>query len=247
KKYQLWLHADGAYGAWFAMVDTAPKRLKSLNLCDSISADLHKSFFLPYGTGFLAVKQKENLSKTFGHDHADYLSHESSDINFAELTLEQTREMRGLRVWLPLKLLGSHSFASCLKEKLDLTQYLHGELERIPGIIIISKPVLSILTFRHIPKTLKHLFEKEPRILQNADVESELLAHNTRLISSINSRGRVLLQSTKLYLSHDDPQPAMVIRIIILSYLTHRTQVDHCINDIKESCMESGSQTLPFM
>ncbi|CAF4384914.1 unnamed protein product, partial [Didymodactylos carnosus] len=129
KKYQLWLHADGAYGACFALVETVPKSLKSLNLCDSISADLHKSFFLPYGTGFLAVKRKQDLFKTFRNDYCDYLVPvDDSNVNFAELTLEQTREMRGLRVWLPLKLLGSTTFASCMKEKLDLTQYLHGEL-----------------------------------------------------------------------------------------------------------------------
>ncbi|CAF4576952.1 unnamed protein product [Didymodactylos carnosus] len=205
KKYQLWLHADGAYGACFALVETVPKSLKSLNLCDSISADLHKSFFLPYGTGFLAVKRKQDLFKTFRNDYCDYLVPvDDSNVNFAELTLEQTREMRGLRVWLPLKLLGSTTFASCMKEKLDLTQYLHGELKKIPGIVIVSKPVLSIFTFRHIPKILRHLFEKEQRVVQDANVESQLLAHNTQLLSSINSRGRVALYSTKLYLNHDD-------------------------------------------
>ncbi|CAF1563376.1 unnamed protein product [Didymodactylos carnosus] len=223
KKYQLWLHADGAYGAYFALVEPIPKALESLNLCDSISADLHKSFFLPLGTGFF------------------------SNVNFAELSLELTREIRGLRVWLPLKLLGSNTFALCLKEKLDLIQYLHSELEQIPGIVIISKPVLSILTFRHIPKILRHLFEKEQRVVQDANVESQLLAHNTQLLSSINSRGRVALHSTKLYLNHDDEQAVMVIRIVVLSYLTHRTQVDQCISDIKDSCMTIDTQTVASM
>ncbi|CAF1627419.1 unnamed protein product, partial [Didymodactylos carnosus] len=194
------------------------------------------------------VKRKEDLSKTFCNEYAAYSCHiDDSDVNFAELSLEQTREMRGLRVWLPLKLLRSNTFASCLKEKLDLIQYLHGELEQIPGIVIISKPVLSILTFRHIPIILRHLFEKEQRVIQNANVESQLLAHNTQLLSSINSRGRVLLHSTKLYLNHDDQEAVMVIRIIVLSYLTHRTQVDQCINDIRASCMEMDTQTASHM
>ena len=51
----LWHHIDGAYGAFFHVVDALRPLLAGLPRADSLTLDPHKGLFLPYGTGALLV------------------------------------------------------------------------------------------------------------------------------------------------------------------------------------------------
>ena len=52
----LWHHVDGAYGAFFHLVEPLRPLLAGLPRADSLSLDPHKGLFLPYGTGALLVR-----------------------------------------------------------------------------------------------------------------------------------------------------------------------------------------------
>src|SRR3989441_5866964 len=47
----MWHHVDGAYGAFFYLVDELKPVLLGLSRADSLTLDPHKGMFLPYGTG----------------------------------------------------------------------------------------------------------------------------------------------------------------------------------------------------
>jgi glutamate/tyrosine decarboxylase-like PLP-dependent enzyme len=47
RKYGLWFHVDGAYGAPAALVQGVPPDLNSLHLADSIAVDPHKWMYVP--------------------------------------------------------------------------------------------------------------------------------------------------------------------------------------------------------
>jgi aromatic-L-amino-acid/L-tryptophan decarboxylase len=42
RQYQLWLHVDGAYGAFFALCQEGKQILKGMELSDSLTLDPHK-------------------------------------------------------------------------------------------------------------------------------------------------------------------------------------------------------------
>ena len=73
---------------------------------------------------------------------------------------ELSRDFRGLRVWLPLKMFGIEPFRQLLDEKLDLTQWATEELRKIKGIEIVAEPQLSIVAFRHINRNNRELLER---------------------------------------------------------------------------------------
>jgi len=202
----MWFHVDGAYGAFFMLTERGRAALHGMAAADSIILDPHKTLFLPFGTGALVVRDARLLRRAHSM-HADYLpDFQQGDelVDFCELSPELSRDFRGLRVWLPLKLFGIEPFREQLDEKLDLAAFAAEELRKIDGIEIVAEPQLSILAFR----------------LRGDD---DL---NRRLLKRINARNRVMLTPATV-------GGAFVIRICVVSHRTHRDRMEMAIEDIR--------------
>mgnify|MGYP000592648911 CR=1 FL=1 len=133
KKHKLWFHVDGAYGGFFKLVKELDSKFKGIKEADSITLDPHKTLFIPYGTGAILIKNKENLLKAY-HYLADYMQDivgKEDEISPADISTEQTKHFRGMRMWLPLKLFGLKPFRAALEEKLNLTKYFYDEIQKI--------------------------------------------------------------------------------------------------------------------
>ena len=215
---RLWFHVDGAYGAFFVLTARGRTALRGIEKADSIVLDPHKTLFLPYGTGGLLVKDAQTLRRAHSV-HADYLPGLQKDeglVDFCEISPELSRDFRGLRVWLPLKLLGIEPFRRQLDEKLDLIVFATDELRKINGIEIVAEPQLTIVVFRFVKPELD---------------EEQLNALNRQLLERINARKRVMLTPTLLH-------GRFVIRICIVSFRTHRDRMEMALADIRSAVQE---------
>jgi aromatic-L-amino-acid decarboxylase len=206
-KNDMWFHCDGAYGAFFVLTERGRTVMRGIEQADSIVLDPHKTFFLPYGTGGLIVRDAKTLRRAHSL-HADYLPQmqEEDLADFCEISPELSRDFRGLRVWLPLKMFGIEPFRQQLDEKLDLTTYATEELRKIEGIEIIAEPQLSIVAFR-----LKG--------------SNEL---NRGFLDRINAKKRVMLTPTII-------NGQFIIRICVVSFRTHLDRMKMCMEDIREA------------
>jgi len=197
----------------------AVERFNGLERTDSITLDPHKGLFLPYGTGCLLVRDGAALKRAH-HIVADYmpkLQDEPDLIDFSEISPELSRDFRGLRVWLPMKMHGVEVFRQALDEKLDLAEWAWRELETIDGIEIVAEPQLSILAFRLVRPGLDN---------------HELNRLNQDLRDRINAKQHVFLTPTTL-------DGCYVIRICVLSFRTHRDRMRQCLEDIRLSVDET--------
>jgi aromatic-L-amino-acid decarboxylase len=140
-------------------------------------------------------------------------------VDYCELSPELSRDFRGLRVWLPLKLVGARVFARALDEKLDLAEVCAAALRELPGVELVAPPQLSLLAFRHVPRGMVD--------------GPELDAHNRRLLAAINRRGRVYLTSTVA-------RGRFVLRVCVLSFRTHRDRIDVALADVRAALAEVG-------
>lgn len=218
----LWLHVDAAYGGFFALTARGRQVLAGIERADSVTLDPHKGMFLPYGTGCLLVREPAALRRAHGSP-ADYLPPLQDDpefVDYCELSPELSRDFRGLRVWLPLKLLGAEVFRRALDEKLDLAHACFAAVRALPGIEVVAAPQLSLFAFRHVPPGLAE--------------GPELDAHNRRLLAAINRRGRVFLTATTI-------GGRFVLRVCVLSFRTHRDRIEAAIEDIRAALAEVGS------
>jgi len=214
REQKLWFHVDGAYGALFALTARGRDTLRGMEEADSLILDPHKTLFLPFGTG--AVLVRDALALRRAHSlHADYLpamQEEDELVDFCEISPELSRDFRGLRVWLPLKLFGIEPFRDQLDEKLDLIQLAVEGLRAIEGIEIVAEPDLTITAFRLVKPGLD---------------EKALNALNRTLLERITARKRVMLTPAIV-------DGRFVIRIAIVSHRTHRDRVEMAIDDIRE-------------
>lgn len=217
----LWLHVDAAYGGFFLLTERGRAVMRGIDRADSVLLDPHKSLFLPFGTGSLLVRDRERLRRAH-LVHSDYISaaveagEAAGAFNFADHSPEMSRASRGLRLWLPLKLLGANAFRDCLDEKLDLATWCEAQLRRRPDIELLAPTDLSTVTFRVCPP---------------GATERETDALNQRVLAGVNRRGRAHLSHTLL-----DGREA--IRICILSFRTHRTHLEACLADLDDAISE---------
>ena len=115
QQHNIWLHVDGAYGMPAASVE--PATFAGLEHADSITVDAHKWLYLPKPCGILLVKSKQSLQTTFSH-HATYIPEEEF-IHPVDMTLEYSRPLRALKVWLALRTYGADAFRLAIQKNLD--------------------------------------------------------------------------------------------------------------------------------
>lgn len=213
----LWLHADGAYGGPFQLTERGRALFRGIERTDSITLDPHKAMFLPYGTGSLLVRDRARLREAHAvaADYLQDLAGEDEIPNFADYSPELSRDFRGLRVWLPLKLHGLAAFREALDEKLDLARFLHEGLRATPGFELPWEPDLTVVPFRYRPSA------------PGADPE----AFNRALLERINASKRVFLSSTLI-------GGRFVIRACIVSHRTHRDRIEEALAIIRRAAAD---------
>lgn len=217
----LWLHADGAYGASFALCPEGKSKLSGIERSDSMIVNPHKGMFLPLGSGVILVRDGKHLLKAH-HFDARYLQDKDilaspDEASPSDISLELTRPFRGLRLWLPLKILGVAPFRAALSEKLLLAQYFYNKMQQLEGFEMGPFPDLSIVTFRYIPK--------------NGDVNQ----FNQQLANAIQKDGRIFISSTTI-------DGKFTLRLAVLGFRTHLDTIDQAIEILQEkaiSCLKT--------
>ena len=207
----LWYHIEGAYGAFFVLCPEGRAILDGMDTSDSLVLDPHKTLFLPYGTGALLVKDGQKLYDAH-HVKGIYMQDAfdtEEEVSSAYLSPELTKHFRGLRMWLPLKVLGVAPFRAALSEKLHLARYFYEQIQRLDGFEVGPSPDLSVVTYRYVP----------PR--GDAD------AFNQRLVQSTQQDGRIYLSSTRI-------NGTFVLRMAVSCFRTHRDDVDLALEILRD-------------
>jgi aromatic-L-amino-acid decarboxylase len=223
----LWLHHDASYGGFFMLTERGRGVLRGIERADSVTLDPHKSLFMPYGIGCLLVRDIEHLRRAH-RLRGEYMTEsagQSEFTDFCDISPELTRNCRGLRVWLPIKLHGIEPFRRNLDEKLDLARYATDELRKLSGELhgeleVISDPQLTIIAFRLVRPGLS---------------DEELNHLNSDFRDRINSSRKVLVTPTRLHGRY-------VIRICILSFRTHLETIETCLAEIRRAAGECAAR-----
>jgi glutamate/tyrosine decarboxylase-like PLP-dependent enzyme len=208
----LWMHVDGAYGAFFALTDKARAPLRAMALADSVVLDPHKGLFLPYGCGAVLVKEGDLLRQAFSFT-LSYLSDvEHEEPSPSAYSPELTRHFRGLRLWMSLKVHGLERYRAALEEKLLLARLAWERLRAMPRIDPGPEPELSCVAFR---------------VRGDEDEPTRLM------LDRILERGRVHMSSTVL-------GGRLYIRLCVLCFRSHRSDVEEAMNEIESAATERG-------
>ncbi len=217
EKYNIWFHVDAAYGGFFQLTSYGKEKLKGIEKSDSLVLDPHKGLFMPYGLGTVIVKNRKHLLNSFYYS-PDYIDDPYAQISSCNLSPELTKHFRGMRLWLPLKILSVHPFKAALEEKLLLANYWYKQLQSIPEIECVNEPELSVFAWRFVPQSLENKIEKINQI--NQELNKRIVANGPAFLSGTwyKANGK----------SH------YVIRCVVLVFRTHLHHVNKAIEGIKK-------------
>jgi glutamate/tyrosine decarboxylase-like PLP-dependent enzyme len=206
----LWLHVDGAYGAFAALAASAPPELRALAAADSIACDPHKWLFAPIDAGVTLVRQPGLLARSFAF-HASYLETSESDdrVDMIERTPENTRPFRALKVWVALQALGRDGYAALIERNIALARRMEERVRATPGLRLAAPRELSIVCWR-----------AEPEGVANADLDDL----QTRVIAELEARGIAMVSNARLL------DGSTAIRSCIVNFRTSEDDVDATVD-----------------
>jgi len=197
----LWLHIDGAFGAWAVLAPRAREKVAGIERADSLALDLHKWMYMPYEIGCILVRHEEQHRKAFSLT-PEYLAHgegrrglTGGDLPwFSDYSFQLSRGFRALKAWISLKEHGSLKYARIIQQNIDQALYL-GELVKDSPELELSAPVtLNVVCFRYVALALSDAELDE----LNKQIVVELQEQGVAVLSGTVINGKYVLRAANV-------------------------------------------------
>jgi L-2,4-diaminobutyrate decarboxylase len=151
--HDLWLHVDGAHGA-SAMLSSAHRgRLAGLSRADSIVWDAHKMMLMPALVTAVLFRDGKRSYQAFAQEASYLFGERQADegpFDGASRTLECTKLMMAMKVYLALSLHGPSFFADYIDGIFALSSRFAERIASSPDFELAVRPDCNIVCFRHV-------------------------------------------------------------------------------------------------
>jgi len=151
-EHDLWLHVDGAFGAFFRLYERTAPLVAGLERADSLAVDGHKWLNLPNGTGFALLRDAALHRETFAGSAAYLTQSAGAGLDLHELGIEGSRSWRGIGAWAALKELGRDGVAELVTRCSDITAELAALVEASPRLELTAPAPTCVCCFRYRPE-----------------------------------------------------------------------------------------------
>lgn len=218
KKYNLWFHVDGAYGAPAAVLPELAESFKGLSLADSIALDPHKWLYAPIEAGCILVKESKYLHDafTFNPDYYNFDGDQTDKpVNFHEYGMQNSRGFRALKVWTALRQAGRNGYVSMIRKDIELANYFAQKVAATHGLKLITVN-LSIVAFRFIPENLP---------MDNQDQYLNVL--NEKILNRLQTGGKVFISNAVV-------KGRYCLRMCIVNFRTTDADMDTLLQVVLE-------------
>lgn len=210
----IWLHVDGAHGASALLSDKYKHLLQGLHMADSWVWDTHKMLLMPALTTGVIFKQAESSYESFSQK-ANYLFERSAReewFNYAHRTMECTKKMMGLKIYICLAHYGTQLFSDYITRMYDLTMDFADLIHQSEDFECANIPESNIICFRHLP-------------LKKG--EGELNSHQLKL-------RRRILETEKFYVVQAQLNGTQYLRCCIINPMTTFADLQELLDFIRE-------------
>jgi L-2,4-diaminobutyrate decarboxylase len=187
----LWFHVDGAHGASALLSEQHRNKLQGIELADSVIWDGHKLLYMPATVSAVLFKNAAHADAAFAQE-ASYLfqeQHEEESIkpeafNISFRTLECTKRMMALKLWVAFSLYGSNGLGLLVDEAFSKAQLFSEKIKQHASFELLLEPQTNIVCFRHQVPNL---------------TASELNTHQTKIRKHLIESGAFHLTQVELH------------------------------------------------
>jgi glutamate/tyrosine decarboxylase-like PLP-dependent enzyme len=216
-EHELWLHVDGAFGAFFSLCERTVPLVAGMERADSLACDAHKWLNVPNGCGFVLVRDSELHAETFAGTAAYLTPGGGRDLH--ELGPEASRSWRGACVWAALKQLGRRGMEDLVTRCCDLAAELATLVEESPRLELCAPAPTNVVCFRY----------RRPGMPEGRDLDDL----NERIQARVAGDGEVFHTGARL-------APGFCQRAAIVSWRTTRDDVAALARAVEQAGDELG-------
>jgi len=222
----LWLHLDGAFGAWAVLDPSVRDLVAGMDRADSLALDLHKWMYMQFEIGCVLVRDADVHRQAFSESQV-YISRggdgrglTGGDLPwFTDLGFQMSTGFRALKAWMSLKEHGVHKYSRMIQQNLAQVRYLVGLIDDAPELELAAPVPLNVVCFRYIATGLS---------------DPELDTINQEILVRLQEDGTAVLSGSMI-------KDRYVIR---LGHTNHRSRKDDFDLLIQE-VIRIGGQMLP--
>jgi glutamate/tyrosine decarboxylase-like PLP-dependent enzyme len=154
ERHGIWLHADGAYGAFAMLAPSGRDVLAGLERVDSVSLDPHKWLHVPVDAGCVLVRDAAALRSAFSMaaGYVDVIATPgASAYAFWDYTPELSRRFRALKVWMVLRCHGTRALGELIERDIMHARQLAALIDGNERFERLAPASLSTVCFRYVP------------------------------------------------------------------------------------------------
>jgi glutamate/tyrosine decarboxylase-like PLP-dependent enzyme len=142
KKYNAWVHVDGAFGLWAAASPRFRHLTNGVELADSWATDGHKWLNVPYDSGYAFVKDAAAHHASMSHRES-YLIQGGDARDQMDWGPEWSRRARGFTTYAAIRQLGRSGIAEIVDSCCDRARELVLGIGALPGAEVLWEPTIN--------------------------------------------------------------------------------------------------------
>lgn len=215
RRYGLWFHVDGAYGAAATFSDKHRNLVRGIEKADSVTIDPHKWLAMPFAAGIVLTRHTQSLRKAF-EVSTPYMPRAAVDtlVDNFKISTQWSRRMNSLKLWLTLRVHGRRTYEEMIDRQLRLARSFHDWVRTSEDFEVAAPMYLPIVNFRVKP---------------NGRTEEQVAAANTAIVERITRDGQRWISSTVV-------NGRSVIRMMVISYLSD----EHNLKGLQDALAQAG-------
>nr|CAB56038.1 tyrosine decarboxylase [Arabidopsis thaliana] len=209
------VHVDAAYAGSACICPEYRQYIDGVETADSFNMNAHKWFLTNFDCSLLWVKDQDSLTLALS-TNPEFLKNKASQANlvvdYKDWQIPLGRRFRSLKLWMVLRLYGSETLKSYIRNHIKLAKEFEQLVSQDPNFEIVTPRIFALVCFRLVPVK---------------DEEKKCNNRNRELLDAVNSSG-------KLFMSHTDLSGKIVLRCAIGAPLTEEKHVKEAWKVIQE-------------
>ncbi len=202
---RLWFHVDAAYGGAIAFSDRLRPRLAGIEHADSVTFNPQKWLFVPKTCASILFRDRHqpelHLREAFVYGMSNRTTQGRTRVNLGEWTLQGTRRVDVLKLYLTLEHFGRARLARMIERQIDLAQNFAGAIAACPELELLHHPELNIVCFRYrgVRTGANRIADNERLDFINTKIQERIEASGLGWLSLPHYRRRTILRAVILH------------------------------------------------